>query len=72
VLHPGASEERLLTELEHLAGVRVDSVSLEKEGGAFVVIARVRGDGGERLGELLTPIARLEEVATLRRGDVGE
>jgi putative Mg2+ transporter-C (MgtC) family protein len=72
VLQPGVSEDRLLTELDRLEGVRVDSVSVEKEGGAFVVIAHLRGDGSERLGELLTPISRLEEVATLRRGDVGE
>jgi putative Mg2+ transporter-C (MgtC) family protein len=67
VLRPGADEERLLNALDRLDGVRVESVALEKEGGAVVVIAHVRGSAGTRLGELLTPISRLEDVTTLRR-----
>ena len=61
-----------MASLRAIDTIRVDSVAIEKESGSFVVLAHVRGDGGERLGELLSPIARRDDVATMRVGDVGD
>jgi putative Mg2+ transporter-C (MgtC) family protein len=72
VLRPGSSEQPVLDALDHLEGVKVDSVSIEKRDGAYVVVARVHAESGEQLGERLSPIARLDDVATLQRGDVAD
>jgi putative Mg2+ transporter-C (MgtC) family protein len=72
VLREGVSEEDVVRSLRSIDGVRVHSVALEKTAGAYVVLADVRGEAEEPLGTLLSPLARLDDVVTLRVGDIGE
>jgi putative Mg2+ transporter-C (MgtC) family protein len=72
VLQPGIGEEDVVSVLQGLDGVHVDTVTLEKHEGAFVVIARVHAHTGENLRQRLSPLARLEAVSTLRVGDLSD
>jgi putative Mg2+ transporter-C (MgtC) family protein len=68
VLERGVGEGVVLTALHDLEGVHIDSIALEKESGAYVVLARVHGHSGDNLHVLLSPLARLDAVSTLQIG----
>jgi putative Mg2+ transporter-C (MgtC) family protein len=68
VLRPGTDEEPLLQALRGLDGVHLDSFALEKDAGAYVVIAHVHGRSSENLRVLLNPLARLDVVTTMQIG----
>jgi uncharacterized membrane protein YhiD involved in acid resistance len=72
VLRPGVAEGAVLTSMRAIDGLHIDSVAVEKEQGAFVILAQMRADATGRVPELLSPIARLDDVDTLRVGGTGE
>ena len=70
VLRAGESEHAVVAALQGINGIRLDSYSLEKADGAFVVIAQIHAlQEAVQVPELraaLSPIARLEGVSTMR------
>lgn len=65
VLHHGAEPGEAVDTLHALDGVHVNSCALEKEDGAYVLLADVRSSPNATLDDRLDPLVRREDVATV-------
>lgn len=65
VLHQGAGPDDAVTALHALDGVDVRSLGVEKEGGAYVLVAVVSSAPNLTLADRLGTIARRDDVDTL-------
>lgn len=68
VLEPGVDSAPVESALRSLDRVEVEAMNLEKDRGAFVVVARLEARPGVLLRERLTAIARREDVRTMVLG----
>jgi putative Mg2+ transporter-C (MgtC) family protein len=70
VLLADVADAPVVDALRGLSGITVSQLTIGKEDGAFVISAALRADPAVDLRDAVSPLARRDDVSTLRLGDV--